>query len=839
MFIILKNDSIQDLFQDTVSGECFMSPVAESDLKVEAPLREELGFSVPVVLGGIVVSGVSSLVSRDRQIICDYLNKGLVNARDLKGDLVLGVNTLSVRQNRIYRTPIILVDCSPVYSKSMHNLRDIANSVANRHKNIEYTKSNLTRLVQQSFSGAASLRLIVHCKVSSFDLDLFDSLSSLNFSSLVMKIQKSNENEDQSTPSPPSKRTRDAALSPFSQHTPTPMHDAQATISYRRSVEDDGSYRHVVSPRKIHQPERNAPFEQYTPTKHTSPNTSPMITHLNPALVEHVEPPNALVLPPSPSVELGRLHHSQITSLIQQLKEKDENYRKALEATEQVSSLLQQERMKSKKLEEQNDQLSRTLKQVESRTLEDDGKRLTDDVATFVECTDEEEQYVLSQGLPTGSSASAILSPLRRNTESTASPIRTATPAPFARTSSHTQQNNRSSPVFSLSSTSQTASTNTDEEEVIGEEINLVNQNHNEQEESDSNQDSNSSGSASVASLEMEQEDIRVSSDDAMEVPSQLKDVSYRKMEEKLKKYKKIVKSYTAQLNHQTYLANHYSNRLEEEEKKSQEHIQKTIALSTRLEETKKWVRKLKKAVLSEKERTLPSHNEALAHRVEMQKVLQQRQEHWKRQCDTFIEQQNALTHELNQKCEKVEALEATVHALSNEYNRKLTEAINRDPEWNAFIQCLNPQGVSGWALPSTNNPPGESIGTIHMQLKLENEVLRSNIQGVMQVIEHCYEENARLNNMTAKLSQSLAEVNGRFRDQNWDLNEDEEKRHRKKEEKYLKQIADLHFTVLRLRKQLNDLGVETQDINVDDESQEEEEELYEERHESYVEQDT
>ena len=49
-----------------------------------------------------------------------------------------------------------------------------------------------------------------------------------------------------------------------------------------------------------------------------------------------------------------------------------------------------------------------------------------------------------------------------------------------------------------------------------------------------------------------------------------------------------------------------------------QEHIQKTIALSTRLDETKKWVRKLKKAVLAEKEKALPIYNEALANRIEV-----------------------------------------------------------------------------------------------------------------------------------------------------------------------------------------------------------------------------
>lgn len=36
----------------------------------------------------------------------------------------------------------------------------------------------------------------------------------------------------------------------------------------------------------------------------------------------------------------------------------------------------------------------------------------------------------------------------------------------------------------------------------------------------------------------------------------------------KVQRYKHLAKSYTAQLNHQTYLANHYATRLEEEERK-------------------------------------------------------------------------------------------------------------------------------------------------------------------------------------------------------------------------------------------------------------------------------
>ena len=277
-------------------------------------------------------------------------------------------------------------------------------------------------------------------------------------------------------------------------------------------------------------------------------------------------------------------------------------------------------------------------------------------------------------------------------------------------------------------------------------------------------------------------------------------------LKDKLKRYKKLTKSYTAQLNHQTYLANHYSMRLEEEEKKCQEHIQKTIALSTRLDETKKWVRKLKKAVLAEKEKALPIYNEALANRIEMRKTEERRQEEFKRQCDTFIEQQNALNHELQSKCEKVEAMEATVQALSNEYNQKLVQMVARDGDWQLLLHSLNPQNSSQGQPPwpvlmleaargeSTQAPGGEvalleaePLGHLHMQLRLENEVLRSNMQGVMQVVEHCYEENSRLSNLCARLTRSLSECNEREQQQRvemppgWDGSSPDEERHKRR----------------------------------------------------------
>jgi len=294
---------------------------------------------------------------------------------------------------------------------------------------------------------------------------------------------------------------------------------------------------------------------------------------------------------------------------------------------------------------------------------------------------------------------------------------------------------------------------------------------------------------------------------------------------------------YTAQLNHQTYLANHYATRLEEEERKSQEHIQRTIALSTRLDETKKWVRKLKKAVLQEKEKALPMYNEALANRIELRQLEERRQEEFKRQCDAFLEQQAALAHECHLKAEKIEALEAMVSALSHEYSQRLTEMIARDDAWRALMANLAPvngaAGQPGWpqamlqfakdegadgAADLDPRQAGGYVTAMHMQLRLENEVLRSNVQGVMHVVDHCYEENTRLANLTARLTRSLTGGNPAAGD--WQRGgpattggwgSDEDGRWQRKEEKYLKQIANLHFTVVRLKQQLQEMGIESQ----------------------------
>ena len=42
--------------------------------------------------------------------------------------------------------------------------------------------------------------------------------------------------------------------------------------------------------------------------------------------------------------------------------------------------------------------------------------------------------------------------------------------------------------------------------------------------------------------------------------------------------------------------------------------------------------------------------------------------------------------------CIQIEAMEATVQALSNEYNRKLAQMVARDEDWQSLLNCLDPK---------------------------------------------------------------------------------------------------------------------------------------------------
>eukprot|EP01006_Ploeotia_vitrea_P030676 TRINITY_DN63042_c0_g1_i1.p1 TRINITY_DN63042_c0_g1~~TRINITY_DN63042_c0_g1_i1.p1 ORF type:complete len:1238 (-),score=167.07 TRINITY_DN63042_c0_g1_i1:2016-5225(-) len=961
----------------------------------------QISRGAPVTVGGgMVAAGLSYLLSRDKTQVCETINTALKASKEIKGDRVIILNIIKTdpATGQPQVTPIIIIDCSPVYSKSMHNLRDIANCMANRHKNAEYMKSNLTRLLQFSFSGPCTLRLMVHCKVSSFDLDLFDSLSSLNFSALVMKIHR----HITQPPTEPTATTTSTFYHPSAfPRTPSPPPHTGSSFTPTPTPPS-----HAMKPPSPNNPSGVVLRNNATSSSPTRPlggrpsNTSPVHDRASP-IHDHDHTNRT-------TAATNELMQKHVQSLIAQLKEKDEHYRKALDSIDQVSMLLQQERDKTKKLEDQVGQATKRKKELESQlshlplpTGEEDGEhqpgaRATDDPAAFVEMDEEEENTLLrSPGL--GGTATAILSPCRPSTPPTGrpSPIQnsnngdtnnssspgrgggvisatTATasnsppttntrssrgasplpqtqsqgsrdiqsksptgsrmsPAPPANrdntstrgrrvpspgrlgesTSSNTTESKETEdagqPVVALAippvneavlaeSSQQDESAQSVGEKAGGVYVGEVEPATSENlldDDSDSERENSLSGSSSEELQEIEDVDMQADSSsdtDRSGTPSEAQPAcrgsveadghlngslgsSHRlsggspsearkltkqvtrlqtrldKVKTKNKRYRKLTKSLTAQLNHQAYLASHYGVKLEEEERKCQEHIAKTIALSTRLEETKKWVRKLKKAVLAEKEKTLPLYNEGLKESLDAKRREEHRAKEYQSKCDTFLEQEKALTHELQLKCDKIESMEAMVQALGTEYNRKLQSMLQQSAEWDALTSTLPPYtGSEGWAVnlvqqgwercsaesegavavPETSElltklEEGDFMNVFVMQLKTENEVLRSNMQGVMQVVEHCYEENARLSNLTGRLTRSLAEANEQIQSlkncsQGGEVSMDnDESQFHLREKNYLKTIADLHFTLFRTNNQVQGLDQDDDDVIEED----------------------
>eukprot|EP01012_Entosiphon_sulcatum_P034135 TRINITY_DN4323_c0_g1_i1.p1 TRINITY_DN4323_c0_g1~~TRINITY_DN4323_c0_g1_i1.p1 ORF type:complete len:1033 (-),score=201.63 TRINITY_DN4323_c0_g1_i1:135-3191(-) len=822
MLAVLKNDTIQDLLTPARPGdpEMLVRVSTEEDHLIDvdphvvaAPFMAR---SCPVSVGpSLVISGLSYLITNNQLALCQAINDGLLNSKDLKGDKVIIINVLQdpapspAASPRPSCTSFTFFDCSPVYSKSMHNLRDIANSLANKHKNAEYMKTNMTRLLKFAFTGNGTLRLLVHCKVSSFDLDLFDSLSSLNFSALVMKIHK-NLTEGGSP--------RSAA--------PDSPPAFSASAIQRRLAELGGT---TVG---LHTPAKTGDASPQRPSLSPPPVLFSEAIPRNTALPPSPEPKEAPsgTLSPNSMMQAESLMQSSVISLVQQMKEKEEKLLRAYDSIDQLSALLQKSQEKNKSLEERLDVTIKLVKQFESQKLLEQGAvpraeelpegaeprtgHYTDDHAAFVDCTIEEEKYVLSHLLPPGGTASAILSPMRRPPVSPG-PGAAGGPIGILARSPVTGRNSpvsRSSPVpparLSPSPLVPSDDLQTDVDTQETEDVD------------DGDDGSETSGSGSfgtgegveITVEEVEQHlqgadsdtDHSLVEDPRVPGPAKLQRRMVRLQEKvtRLKRrvavFKRVTHTQAAQLNHQISLTTQYAQRLEEEEKRSQEHVVKTIALSTRLEETKKWVRKLKKAVQAEKEKTLPLFNEQLQAQLEMRRAEERRQEEFRRQCDTFIEQQNTMNHELQLKREKIESLEAALHAVSNQYTHKLTAALEQSEDWQHLVEAIRQE--------TDGRPEALEYAERIAQLRAENEALRSNVEGVMQVVNHCYEENARLASLTSKLTRSLQETN------DWHSHWPSAEGGGPQEERYLKQIASLHFQLLRLRKRYQEAGLEIEE---------------------------
>eukprot|EP01012_Entosiphon_sulcatum_P017072 TRINITY_DN218_c1_g2_i1.p1 TRINITY_DN218_c1_g2~~TRINITY_DN218_c1_g2_i1.p1 ORF type:complete len:1052 (-),score=219.37 TRINITY_DN218_c1_g2_i1:16-3150(-) len=849
IFTILKTDVVQDLLAPGSEGTTAVRLALDADRGLDATTVGNLGTlrrDFPVPTGaGTVIPGLSYVLVGDKPTACRVINDGLQSANEMKTDKIVVANILQSppasqqASGRLICTSVLVIDCSPVYSKSMHNVRDIANSSANRHKSTDFNKSNLTRLLRPAFTGASLLRVVTHCRVSSFDLDLFDSLSTLNFAALVMKVQDEGPAPEarvrQAAPvvltrtTVPASEVRDARdvreVREFREATA-----AAATPSGGPEVLSSASGSNtssLTSPmrsaeiRRIYTPSSNAappavaaatqaptpaPIQLPPPNYTSNPAAAPPPPAALTAAVQRIDATtpeprsasvtsNALVLGSSSVVRAESMMQNSVMYLTQQLKEKEEKLHRAFDSIEQMSGLLQKAQYKNRSLDDKLEVANRLIKQLEAQQQQmlqehtgGDGTprtgHFTDDHAAFVDSTDEEERTVLAHVFPPGSTAAALLGAV--DGQNSPSPPRNDKRASERRVEPPTRWRNNN----------------------------------------DDGSDSDGSSASSAVEVELEYVEQDTSGSDSSDADVTARGPRKDRGGGQLQKLKKQNKALLAQLHHQSSLATQYANRLEEAEKRCQEHILKTVSLSTRLEETKKWVRKQKRMVQTEKERVLPILNDQLQSQIEVRRAEERRQEEFRRQCETFIEQQNVANHELQLKCEKIASLEAMIQALGKEYNRKLGAMMAQSQEWQQLVSSLDPRAqLEGGVWPRQyvevasrdgDTRPPENLGPIHLQLRLENETLKSNMQSMMQVVEHCYEENARLSDLTAKLTKSLTDANEHFVGGGGGggsgVNQAAAQQFRIKEEKYLSQISSLHFQLLRCKKLAAEAGVEIDD---------------------------
>eukprot|EP01062_Namystynia_karyoxenos_P077541 TRINITY_DN7834_c0_g2_i1.p1 TRINITY_DN7834_c0_g2~~TRINITY_DN7834_c0_g2_i1.p1 ORF type:complete len:809 (+),score=260.28 TRINITY_DN7834_c0_g2_i1:76-2427(+) len=131
---------------------------------------------------------------------------------------------------------------------------------------------------------------------------------------------------------------------------------------------------------------------------------------------------------------------------------------------------------------------------------------------------------------------------------------------------------------------------------------------------------------------------------------------------------------------------------LTDERRKSQDYIQKAVALSARLEESKRHIRRLKKLVAEVRQTNLPVHNELLQARLgemERKKDEQQRRQEEDARTDLLLREQQAdydeqmaqLEDELGDAKQQRAALDRLVDALSAQHTDDLRRAIEAASE--------------------------------------------------------------------------------------------------------------------------------------------------------------
>eukprot|EP00755_Sulcionema_specki_P009929 Sspe_Gene.6572::Locus_2218_Transcript_1_1_Confidence_1.000_Length_1098::g.6572::m.6572 len=157
------------------------------------------------------------------------------------------------------------------------------------------------------------------------------------------------------------------------------------------------------------------------------------------------------------------------------------------------------------------------------------------------------------------------------------------------------------------------------------------------------------------------------------------------------------------------------ASQLEDEQRKNQELIARSIALSTRLDESKKCVKKLKKTIAEAKQQNLPLHNQLLQARIEEDKKYECEFNQLKQQAGQFLAQQNSLMAELEQRTLRINALERLLDDMEQQHKKDLVSAVS-----------LN------WTVPDQD-------------IAKENAALRVSLDGAIQALHQCYHENQTL----------------------------------------------------------------------------------------------
>ena len=117
--------------------------------------------------------------------------------------------------------------------------------------------------------------------------------------------------------------------------------------------------------------------------------------------------------------------------------------------------------------------------------------------------------------------------------------------------------------------------------------------------------------------------------------------------------------------NHEIYLGIRTKDHLKVNQHKYQKLIQKHLAVSSRLDESKRWVKKLKETIVENKVSTLPLHNKILKARMREEEAARDEAQ---AQADRFLAQRTQLFTELQESTNKVVAYEQAIKDMHQQH---------------------------------------------------------------------------------------------------------------------------------------------------------------------------